>query len=39
MVMSRHHELGMSQHIAEIIPTSLSELPIQLRDLGNNQKS
>ena len=31
--------LGFGRNLGEIIPTSLPELPIQLRDLGNNQKS
>ena len=31
--------LGFGQNLGEILPTSLPELPIQLRDLRNNQKS
>ena len=39
VVITRHHELGLRQNIADILPTSLPELPIQLRDIRNNQKS
>ena len=38
-VITRHHKLRFSRHVAEAIPTSLPELPIQRRDLRNNQKS
>ncbi len=31
--------LGFGRNLGEILPTSLPELPIQLRDLRNNQKS
>ena len=31
--------LGFGQNLGGILPTSLPELPIQLRDLRNNQKS
>ena len=31
--------LGFGLDLEEILPTSLPELPIQLRDLRNNQKS
>ena len=37
--ITRHHGLGFRRSIAEILPTSLPELPRQLRDLRNNQKS
>ena len=33
------HGLGFGRNLGEILPTSLPELPIQLRDLRNNQKS
>ena len=31
--------LGFRRNLGEILPTSLPELPIRLRDLRNNQKS
>ena len=38
-LITRHHELGFGRNLAGMLPTSLPELPIQLRDLRNNQKS
>ena len=38
-VITRHHELGLRTNISGILPTSLPELPVQLRDLRNNQRS
>ena len=37
--LTRHHKPGFKEHIAEIIPTSLPELPKQPMDLRNNQTS
>ena len=31
--------LGFARNLVEILPISLPELPIKLRDLRNNQKS
>ena len=31
--------LGFGRNLEEILPTSLPELPIQLRDFRNNKKS
>ena len=39
LIITRHHELGHRRNIAEILPTSLPELPAWLRDLRNEQKS
>ena len=30
---------GFGRHLGEILPTSLPELTVQLRDLRNNQKA
>ena len=32
-VITRHHGLGFTQHIPDCFPSSLPELPMQLRDL------
>ena len=37
--ISRCHYGGFGRNLGEIIPTSLTELPIQLKDLRNDQKS
>ena len=39
LVITRHHGLGFKHHIAELLLRSLPELPRQLRELRNNQKS
>ena len=38
LIITRHHGLGFGRNLGEILPTSLPELPIQLRDLRNSQK-
>ena len=37
-VITRHYELESRQNSAGILPASLPELPIQLRDVRSNQK-
>ena len=39
LLIARQHELGFRRNTAVILPTSLPELPIQLRDIRNKQKS
>ena len=35
--ITQYHGLELRRNIVEILPTSLQELPTQLRDLRNNQ--
>ena len=39
MVSARCHQGGFGRNLGEILPTSFPELPLQLRDLRNNQIS
>ena len=37
--ITRHHLGGFGRYLGKILPTSHPELPLQLRDLRNNQNS
>ena len=39
LVITRSHELRIGRNLVEIHPTGPPELPIQLRDLDNNQRT
>ena len=39
LIITRHHELGFGRNLVEIHPTSLPDLPKQLRHLNNSQKT
>ena len=39
LIITRHHELGFGRNLVEIHPTSLPDLPKQLRHLNNGQKT